>query len=41
MSAKNKEAKINASINIESLQEYRAVGALQIAKIKAFKQKAE
>lgn len=33
--------KINASISLEGLEEYKAVGALQIAKIKAFKDKVE
>lgn len=41
ITVKNKETKIKATINIESLEEYRAVGALQIAKIKNFKEKTE
>jgi 3-dehydroquinate synthase class II len=37
----NREVKINASINLEGLEEYKAVGALQIAKIKAYKDKVD
>ncbi len=35
----NREVKINASINLEGLEEYKAVGALQIAKIKSYRDK--
>ena len=38
---KRKELKINISINEEELEEYRAVGSLQKAKIKAHKDKID
>ena len=38
---KRKELKINISINEEELEEYRAVGSLQKAKIKANKDKID
>ena len=38
---KKKELKINLSINEEELEEYRAVGSLQKAKIKAHKDRID
>jgi hypothetical protein len=39
--AKRKELKINLSINEEELEEYKAVGSLQKAKIKSYKDKID
>jgi len=38
---KRKELKINVTLNEEELEEYKAVGSLQKAKIKAYKDKLE